>query len=288
MRSAVDFSHATPVVAERLVRFFRHKSAQDLEGTMALFARRPCTYIDATLGWDLGSWSELHVFFAQYMPGWPKGSASYPVRILGDLRSAVVFFTDTPGLFGSGEIRLAGAVDFERGLIARQVDYWDGRHFGVGELADLQLPADRFPSNFGESTVSGSSSPVMRRVVRDLVGALRVGDGATVAQMLSPDSVFEDIPAHIRIEGPRSISTYLSNTARLLPYAGSGTGIRHVLGSERGGGYEFMSTSGPVPRGIVGLELDRWQKISRFTAVWDGSLVDDATLAVLAARAVER
>ncbi|MFF1847710.1 hypothetical protein ACFVW9_39345 [Streptomyces sp. NPDC058217] len=102
------------LLQERLVRLFRHKSAQDLEGTMALFSQRPCTYIDVTLDWDLGSWTKLHDSLAQYMSGWPN-SASCLVRIVGDLRSAVVFFTDTPGLFGSSEITLAGAVDFEEG-----------------------------------------------------------------------------------------------------------------------------------------------------------------------------
>ncbi|MER7811909.1 hypothetical protein [Streptomyces sp900116325] len=286
--SAVDISHATPAVAERLVRYFRRKSAQDLDGTMALFARRPCMYIDATLGWDLGSWAEIHAFFAQYMPGWPAGSASYPVRILGDMRSAVVFFTDTAGLFGPSELRLAGAVDLENGLIARQVDYWDGRHFGVEDLAGLQVPADRFPTDFGESTVRGSRSAVMQHVVRDLAGALRKGDGAAAARLFAPDAVFEDAPAHIRIEGPRSIGGYLTAASGLLPYVGKGTGVRHVLGNELGGGYEYTSADGPVPRGLVGLELDRWRKISRFTAMWDGALVDDAVLLSLAGKAVER
>ncbi|MEU6603089.1 hypothetical protein [Streptomyces flaveolus] len=287
VHTAVDASHATPAVAEWFVQFFRTKSAQDLEGTMALFARR-VRYIDATLGWDLRSWTQLQEFFAQYMPGWPKDSASYPVRILGDLRSAVVFFTDTAGLFGPSELRLAGAVDFERGLIARQVDYWDGRHFGLDNLADAQAPADQFPAEFGETAVGGTSSVVMRHLVRDLSGALSRGDGTAAARLFSPDAVFEDAPAHIRIEGSRSIGTYLTDTVGLLPYTGVGTAIRHVLGNQLGGGFEFTASQGPVPRGIVGLELDRWQKISRLTAMWDGSLMDDATLLSLAERAIER
>ncbi|MFZ4189428.1 hypothetical protein [Streptomyces pseudogriseolus] len=287
MHTAVDAFHATLEVTERLVRFFKTKSAQDLAGTMAFFARR-ARYIDATLGWDLGSWSELHAFFAQYMPGWPKNSASYPVRILGDLRSAVVFFTDTAGLFGPSELRLAGAVDFERGLITRQVDYWDGRHFGLENLAGLQMPTDQFPAEFGEKAVTGTSSVIMRRVVRDLAGSLSRGDGAGAARLFSPDAVFEDAPSHVRIEGRRAIGAYLTDAVGLLPYTGAGTAVRHALGNELGGGFEFTASEGPVPRGIVGLELDRWQRISRLTAMWDGSLVDDATLLSLAQRAIER
>lgn len=288
MRTAVDTSHATSAVAKRLVRYFRRKSARDLEGTMAFFAQQSSTYIDATLGWQLDSWSELYDFFATYMPNWPQDSASYPVRILGDARSAVVFFTDTAGLFGPSELRLAGAVDFEQGLIARQVDYWDGRHFGLDNLASLQLPADQFPEDFRESTVGGSSSAVMRRVVRHLAGALRQADSAAAAKLFAPDAVFEDVPSHISISGPKSIGEYLRAASGLLPYAGVGTAVRHVLGNDVGGGYEFMAADGPVPRGIVGLELDSLQRISRLTALWDGSLVSDDALLSLAAQAVER
>ncbi|MFI8205204.1 hypothetical protein [Streptomyces sp. NPDC085937] len=288
MQPTVDTSHATPAVAKQLVRYFRRKSARDLEGTMAFFAQRSSTYIDATLGWQLASWDELYDFFATYMPTWPEDSASYPVRILGDTRSALVFFTDTAGLFGPSELRLAGAVDFERGLITRQVDYWDGRHFGLDNLASLQLPADQFPHDFRESTVGGSASAVMRRVVRHLAGALRQADGAAAAKLFAPDAVFEDVPSHISITGRASIEKYLKAASGLLPYAGARTAVRHVLGNDVGGGYEFMAADGPVPRGIVGLELDSLQRISRLTALWDGSLVSDDALLSLAARAVER
>jgi hypothetical protein len=38
--------------------------------------------------------------FEQYMPKWPPTGLSYPNRISGDMRSALVAFTDTPELFG--------------------------------------------------------------------------------------------------------------------------------------------------------------------------------------------
>jgi hypothetical protein len=57
---------------------------------------------------------------AGWYPTWPKGSASYPTRILGDTTSAILIFTDTPGMFGSGQVRNYGAVNFGRdGTIGR-------------------------------------------------------------------------------------------------------------------------------------------------------------------------
>ncbi|MFI9731072.1 hypothetical protein [Streptomyces sp. NPDC052092] len=125
----------------------------------------------------------------------------------------------------------------------------------------------------------------MQHVVRDLARALSRGDGTGAARLLSPDAVLADAPSHVRIEGRRSIGAYLTDAVGLLPYTGAGTAVRHALGNELGGGFD---SKGPVPRGIVGLELDRWQRISRLTAMWDGSLVDDATLLSLAQRAIER
>lgn len=285
---AVDTSHATKDVAVQLLKFFQHKSDRDVDGTMSYFSRQPLTYIDATLGWSWYTWEALRKSLSEFMPNWPADGRSYPVRILGDLTSALVFFTDTAGLFGPAEIRAVGAVNFRRGLIARQVDYWDGRHFGIANLAGKQEPANQFPSDFGESTVGETAAPAMRRVARDLAQALRKGDGAAAAELFSPAAVFEDVPAHIQIVGPGSIGNYLTSAASLLPYAGPGTSVRHVLGSDVGGGYEWTAADSPVPRGVIALALDRWHKITRLTTMWDGSLVGDSTLTSLAQKAVER
>lgn len=37
---------------------------------MALFSQWPCTYIDATLDWELGSWTKLYDSLA-HISGWP-------------------------------------------------------------------------------------------------------------------------------------------------------------------------------------------------------------------------
>jgi hypothetical protein len=60
------------------------------------------------------------------MPTWPNSAHSYSTRIIGDKRSAIVMFTDSPELFGH-EIRVVAPVDLSNGLVVREVDYWDGR-----------------------------------------------------------------------------------------------------------------------------------------------------------------
>ena len=97
-----------------------------------------------------------------------------------------------------------------------------------------------------------------------------------------------DVAAHIQITGRSSIQTYLTKAASVLPYVGADMRVRHVLGSDVGGGYEWTAASGPVPRGITALELDPWGKIERFTAVWNGAYADDTMLTTLAQRAIEQ
>jgi hypothetical protein len=283
----IDDSHATREVTALVRNYLARKSEADPDGTMTFFSHSPVTYVDAVLGWSWYDWDSLRTALGQFMPNWPKDGRSYPTRILGDSSSAIVFFTDTEGLFGPSEIRAVGVVDFRHRKITRQIDYWDGRHFGVSDAAKLRVSPDRFPADFGESTVGENAAPTMKNISFKLAHALREGDGASAAALFAPGAVFEDIPAHVQITGPRSIGSYLTGAATLLPYAGRGTAVRHIVGSAVGGGYEWTASAGPVPRGVTALDLDDWGRISRLTAMWDGSQVDDSTLISLAQKAIE-
>jgi hypothetical protein len=283
----LDASHATTAAAVLVRNYLTAKSEHDPDRTMAYFARDPLTYIDGVLGWSWYTWDALLSALRGFMPNWPRGAASYPTRVLGDTTGAIVFFTDMPGLFGSAEIRAVGVVDFEDRKIARQIDYWDGRHFGIAATAALRVSSAEFPADFRESSVGERAAPGMQRVAHALASVLQQRDGEGVAALFAPGAVFEDITAHVEIAGPGSIGAYLVGAASLLPYAGGGTAVRHVVGSAIGGGYEWTASDSPVPRGVNALELDRWGKITRMTAMWDGSLVDDATLASLAVQAIE-
>ncbi|MER5430129.1 hypothetical protein [Streptomyces sp. NPDC002588] len=284
----IDSSHATREAAVLVQRYLARKSAHDLDGWMSFFSRDLITYIDAVVGAGYFNWDSLRDSLSQFVPSWPSDGKSYPTRILGDATSALVFFTDTAGLFGPSEIRAVGVINFRDRKITRQIDYWDGRHFGIANTAALAAATSGPLTDFGESTVGETAAPAMRRVVHKLARALRHGDGAGAAELFAPGAVFEDMPAHLHIVGPRSIGAYLTNAVSLLPYAGGGTAVRHVVGSAVGGGYEWTASDSAVPRGVVALELDRWGKITRLTALWDGALVDDATLISLARTAIEQ
>lgn len=284
----IDSSHATTEAAALVRRYFTSKSAHDLDWWMSFFSRNLITYVDAVVGYGFYTWDALRDSLSQFVPNWPSDGKSYPTRILGDATSAVVFFTDTAGLFGPSEIRAVGVVNFRDHKITRQIDYWDGRHFGIANTAALAAGSPGFPTDFGESTVGETAAPAMRNVAHKLARALRNGDGASAAELFAPGAVFEDMPAHLQIVGPRSIGTYLTDASSLLPYAGDGTAVRHVVGSAVGGGYEWTASNNVVSRGINALELDRWGKITRFTAMWDGALIGDSTLISLARTAIEQ
>ena len=119
-----------------LEKFFETKTACDVEGTMAYFAPDLASYIDATLGWDFDSHSELKAVFEQYMPGWAPPARSYASKILAGEDSALVHMVDTPELFG-GELRILAAVDFRAGKLVRWDGYWDGSAYDAGAVRPI-------------------------------------------------------------------------------------------------------------------------------------------------------
>jgi len=149
---AVDISNATPEAVALVTAVLRDKTARNPERFMANFSRTQLTCGDGTLGVKYSSWSEVEAAMAQAMPAWPPTSRAYPTKILGDARSAMVFYVDSPEMFGN-EIRIIAPIDFRDGKVVRQVDYWDGRHFGTATTHAIRVPPDRFATDFGEAAV---------------------------------------------------------------------------------------------------------------------------------------
>jgi hypothetical protein len=216
------------------------------------------------------------------MPTWPDTARSYATRIIGDENSAIVEFTDSPELFGH-EIRAIAAVDFRDGLIVREVDYWDGRHFGIDAVNALRTPDAQFPATYGEQYIAERSSPALRRVVDRLCAALAAGD---TTGLFAEDAVFEDLALHAAFAGTLAIAAYVNRAYTRLPY-GVGSTVRRTLGSGRGGGYEWIGNGFVGSHGIIAIELDAADRITRFTATWDASRLDDAALATLLADTLE-
>jgi hypothetical protein len=277
-----DVTHATPQLVQRVNNLFRDKTARDVDSFMSHFSQNPLYYTDATLGWYIPSWTALQAIFAQYMPTWPDTARSYATRIIGDENSAIVEFTDSPELFGH-EIRAIAAVDYQDGLIVREVDYWDGRHFGIAAVNALRTPDAQFPTTFGEQYIAERSSPALRPILDRLRAALAIGD---TTGLFAEDAVFEDLALHTEFAGALAIDAYVSRAYTHLPY-GVGTTVRRTLGSGRGGGYEWIGDGFFGSHGIIAVELDAADRITRFTTTWDASRLDDAAMATLLADTLE-
>ena len=277
-------SHATAAAAAFFRSFFTAKTSKDIESTHAHFHPAKTVYFDATLGWALPANADVRKMWEQYMPQWPAEAKSYPTRILGDMDSAVVFVTDTPELFG-GEIRTISIVDLEDGKIVRLVDYWDARGFGVELAGSLRVPADSYPHDLGVSAVTSRPGPVAT-AARELSAALGAGDADRAGGLFSYDAVFEDMALRAQLRGQAAIVRYLRRALPGLPYARAS--VRHVAGAGQGGGYEWRADGQPVAAGAAALELSQNGKITKFTVVWDGSLLDGQAITALAADAVDR
>jgi len=275
----VDATHASPKAAEFFHSFFAAKSRHNVDATLNHFSTTTLTYIDATLGWPFYTYDALKDVFVQYMPKWPPAGLSYPTLILGDEHSALVAFTDTPELFGS-EIRFLAAIDIKDGKIIRWIDYWDGRHFGTELAAKMRTPADKFPTDFKESTAPDNAAPTIRRVASKLQAALAGNDAAGAAALFSSDAVYEDMTLRSQVLGRLAIERYLRRALSKLP-AGAGSLLLHVVGSDMGGGYEWQAAPAyrtSIRRGISAITLDQDGKITRLTAVWDGAMIPDADI----------
>jgi ketosteroid isomerase-like protein len=281
---ADDVSHCTVEAAGFFRSYFTAKSSKDIEATHAHFHPDKTAYFDATLGWGWTTNADLREVWEQYMPGWTAEAKSYPARILGDMTSAVVFMTNTPELFG-GEIRAIAVVDMEDGKIVRWVDYWDGRGFGnISLVSSMRVPEDSYPHDLGASTVNDRPGTIAEAAQR-LSAAFNAGDAERAGELLAYDAQLEDMALRTQISGQAAIIRYLQRALPDLPYARAS--IRHIVGSDTGGGYEWFAEGRAVPRGAAALELDQEGKITKLTVVWDGCLLEDTAIMAAAAHAVD-
>ncbi|GIF46308.1 hypothetical protein DFJ67_5035 [Asanoa ferruginea] len=256
----VDVSRASDDLVRFCRSYFEAKSGTDVDVLMAHFARESVTYGDATVGWVFRDWKTLYDQFAELLAAWPAEAVAYPTRIVGDGDSGVVFFTDSPEMFGR-EVRAIGTVNLRDGKAVRWVDHWDGRSLTVAGVEKLRVPLDQFPGDFGEEAFGEPS------VLRKLAAALSAGDADRVAALLGPNVVVEDLALHTLVTGRIAAHSFLRRTT--LPY-GAGLTVRHTVGNAQGGAFEWASAD--VPRGVTAVELDRQGLATRITSTWDSSL----------------
>lgn len=268
-----DTAAASPESAAFFASLFAAKAARDLDATMSHFGLELQTEADATHGSERRGYEALRTHWAEVMPRWPATAKSYPTRVLGDTNSAVIAFVDSPEIVrpaGGAEIRWLAAVDFKNGAITRWVGYWDATTIDGSLDAQLRVPADRFVTDLREAAVGENATPLMQMVSRRLHDALAAGQAPAVAALFSEDASYEDATLRTQVIGRAAIARYFARTLDKLPFA-RGAQLRHVLGSDRGGGYEWRATttSGALS-GITALVLDASGLVIRLTTVYDG------------------
>jgi hypothetical protein len=276
-----DTSHCTPQAAAIFGGFFTAKSEHDTAVLMSYFSRANACYIDACLGVALTSWQAINKEFSTFA-SLPADAISYPLRIVGDARSAAIEFVDTPAFFFGEELRSLASVTFDSDYkIIRWVDYWDGR-----SSLHQNAIASTYPADFRDS--GQNADPAAVRAARALQAAFAAGDAATAVALMSVDVVHEDMAAHTRVRGQSQAQRYYTRALGQLPY-GPGAALVHAEGSRQGGGYEWSAApdAAPMRRGHTCVELDEAGKISRLTAIYDSSLLSYAAYQSLAGLAAE-
>lgn len=278
---ATDTSQCTPEVAEIFRGFFTAKSEHDATEVMSYFSRADTVYADACLGAIFTSWQALSDFFTSYLPTRPATAISYPLRIVGNARSAAVELVDTTPFFGY-EIRALSTVTFDSNRkIIRWVDYWDGR-----SSLHQNTITSTYPTDFRDS--EQNADPAVVKAAQALQAAFAAGDAAAAVGLMSYDVVHEDMAAHTRVRGTLQAQRYYTRALGQLPY-GSGAALVHTEGSSHGGGYEWSAAAGAAPmrRGHTCIELNQAGQISRLTAVYDSSLLSNAAYQSLVGLAAE-
>jgi hypothetical protein len=276
-----DTSHCTPEVAGIFRGIFTAKSEHDAATFMSYFSRANTVYMDACLGVSLSSWQAANDFFTPFFASAPAAAIAYPLRIVGDARSAAIEFVDTPAFFGQ-EIRALSSVTFDSNhKIIRWIDYWDGR----SSLTQNTI-ASTYPTDFRDS--EQNADPAAVQAAQALQAAFAAGDAAAAVALMSYDVVHEDVAAHTRVRGPLQAQRYYTRALGQLPY-GPGAALVHAEGSRQGGGYEWSAApdAAPMRRGHTCVELDEAGKISRLTAIYDSSLLSYAAYQSLAGLAAE-
>lgn len=283
-----DTSQATKDLARVVKGFFAAKSLHQGAAMVGFFAPAPAPviYIDAGLGAEWPSQASLlQVWSNPPFSTAPPDALSYPLRIIGDLHSAVIEFVDTPKLLGS-EFRFISSLTFDRhGKIVRWIDYWDGRssltHIPIGSFGPYPTEAD-----FRDG--QGTAAAAIRKAAGGLQAAFAAGDAAAAATLFTPDAVYEDMALHARVEGQLQIQRYLARALPSVPY-GPGASVANVTGSGQGGGYEWHAapSAAPLVRGHAALQLDASGAITRFTVIYDAYQLPDAMYRALGTLSLE-
>lgn len=272
----LDLNESDDETVEFLLDYFRAKSRKDPVATIAFFADDALTYTDAPLGWATQGKAGISESFTSVMPHWGEG-ASYPTAIFGSFAggsgSALVSFTNTPGIVGNELLRILAAVDVRGGKIVRWIDYWDTSTIDEAFREQVRAPAEGFPDTYGEDQLTPVGLGAVGAVAVSLQQALGAGDSTGSADLFDDDATWDDRTLGVRIVGRNAIERYFERSTGVSP-VGPGAHLRHVVGRGNAGGYEWIGApSSGVLSGITGLTLTARGRISSSVSVYDGRLL---------------
>jgi hypothetical protein len=283
----LEVSHASPFVASLLAGYFGAKSSHHPKETSDYYRKPATAHVDVPLGWVFDGWDSIYSMFSAYMPQWPGEAVSAPTRIVGGDRGAVVFFTNSAGMFGDSEIQSVGVVSLAGNEIVRWADYWDARHFGIKNFEALRIPDAQYPADFRETLAFDSADPEFANLVMRFSGAVKDRDWTSLSSLLAPRVTFTDHPAHLYLAGKPMLSRFLQSAAGLLPYTQPEAKPSLIVGGEHGGGYEW-ATPRRRDRGVVTLALDSSSGlVTAIDAMWNGALASEEQLSSISRLAIE-
>ena len=273
--SAIKADHAAPETAKLFYDAFEAKSTGRAEDLMSHFSTDMVGYCDTTLGWPCKTFEPLLAAFKKNMPKWTNG-LSYGVEVLGGPESALVYFVDTPELFGS-DLRVIGVVDIRDGKIVRWADYWDGSSYPIDGFNKILMPPEKYNTDYLESRIDQRAAKQIVDISEALANALSTGAQDKFDALFSYDVVFEDAALRTRTVGEPAVLAYLGRAIEKVPY-GKGVTIRHIAGGEKGGGFEWASSGETgVKKGVAALTLNDAGQIERVTMMYDGRRLAEGT-----------
>ena len=118
-----------------------------------------------------------------------------------------------------------------------------------------------------------------------------IDTGSTIIKaadaLFSNDAIYADRALRTVILGKQAIGKYLTRVLATVPY-GKGAKLVHIVGSDQGGGYEWVNADGPVKRGIVAIDLNSAGQIERLNTTWDNGVMSDTDLQALVLLSIEK
>jgi hypothetical protein len=206
-----------------------------------------------------------------------KGQFSKIFRATGDMRyGAIAEYVDLKDTFyATNGITIQTVFDLDRGLIARDTDYWDSRELGESDIVgpadttDVAVPLGAVhpgavprsgpppapPGNVQLTTgVTGppSASDEMIEFAKEFHDALSHGSVHEIADFFTEDALYVNPLIHqgpvgygnfdqgIQIRGLSLIVELLKATVDALPDCRSSS-LVHIVGGPAGGGFEWKA-----------------------------------------------